>query len=237
MSSLVTPPSPGDSLDGPDALQAPWSSPGAPAPYGRPVRRRLGFRIILLTFIALTIAWLAVRTTPTPYLITSGSMLPKLKVGQRVMVDRDARTPRVGNIVAFYAPKGSIPDSPVCGNPTEGMGSAQMCGLPTSQRSRNIYVKRIVAGPGDRVSLVHGHLWLNGRAVHEPYASTCRGNSREANCEFTQPVTVPEGDVFLLGDERYVSDDSRYWGPVPASWIVGTVVRCSLIGTICHAVR
>ena len=51
-----------------------------------------------------------------------------------------------------------------------------------------------------RVALVHGHLWVNGHAVGERYASTCRGNNREADCEFPQTIAVPQGDVFLLGD-------------------------------------
>jgi signal peptidase I len=48
------------------------------------------------------------------------------------------------------------------------------------------------------------------------------------------PIRVPAGEYYLLGDNRGVSDDSRYWGPVPSSWIIGTVVQCSLLDTVCH---
>jgi type IV secretory pathway protease TraF len=44
-------------------------------------------------------------------------------------------------------------------------------------------------------------------------------------------------EYYLLGDNRGVSDDSRFWGPVPSGWIIGTVVRCSLLDTICNPVR
>jgi signal peptidase I len=47
-----------------------------------------------------------------------------------------------------------------------------------------------------------------------------------AECNFPTPIKIPTGDWFMLGDNRSESDDSRFWGPVPASWIVG-VVRLS----------
>jgi signal peptidase I len=48
---------------------------------------------------------------------------------------------------------------------------------------------------------------------------------------------VPAGEYYVLGDNRGSSDDSRFWGPVPGTWIIGTVVHCSLLDTICHTAR
>jgi signal peptidase I len=50
-------------------------------------------------------------------------------------------------------------------------------------------------------------------------------------------VKVPAGDYYVLGDNRAGSDDSRFWGPVPSSWILGTAVDCTALDTICHVRR
>jgi signal peptidase I len=60
----------------------------------------------------------------------------------------------------------------------------------------------------------------NGVAEHEPYIAQC-GASQE--CNFPTPVQIPRGEWFVLGDDRGASNDSRNWGPIPASWIVGKV--------------
>ena len=48
---------------------------------------------------------------------------------------------------------------------------------------------------------------------------------------------MPPDEYYLLGDNRGVSDDSRFWGPVPRAWIIGTVVDCSLLDTLCRPAR
>ena len=71
-------------------------------------------------------------------------------------------------------------------------------------------------------------------AVAEPNVAGCNDAQ---TCSFPTAVTVPPGDYYLLGDNRADSDDSRFWGPVPAAWIVGTAVRCSLLDTVCRSLR
>ena len=60
----------------------------------------------------------------------------------------------------------------------------------------------------------------NGSSADEPYIAPC-GQSQE--CNFPTPVTIPRGEWFMMGDDRGASNDSRNWGPVPASWIIGRV--------------
>jgi signal peptidase I len=91
-----------------------------------------------------------------------------------------------------------------------------------------------VAGPGDLISIVDGHAVRNGVRENEPYIAPCGPG---AACSFPTPVRVPAGEYYVLGDNRGASDDSRFWGPVPSAWIIGTVVRCSLLDTVCHPAR
>jgi signal peptidase I len=66
----------------------------------------------------------------------------------------------------------------------------------------------------------------NGETEQEPYILDC-DSSRAAShyaCTFLEPVTIPPGHYFVLGDNRGASDDSRFWGPIPQEWIIGKVV-------------
>jgi signal peptidase I len=152
--------------------------------------------------------------------VTSGSMRPTLGVGRILPLDTKAyssNSPQVGDIVAFDAPAGAMPDKPVCG---VSRPAGAVCPQPTAARSNELFVKRIVAGPGDTVSVLGGIVVRNGVAEHEPYIAPC-GASQE--CNFPTPVQIPRGEWFVLGDDRGASNDSRNWGPIPANWIVGKV--------------
>lgn len=76
------------------------------------------------------------------------------------------------------------------------------------------YVKRVVGLPGDRVAIHHGVVTIDGTPLSEPYVRyRDSGNAPE--------VTVPPGEYYVLGDNRSNSDDSRDWGFVPSSAIIG----------------
>ena len=77
-----------------------------------------------------------------------------------------------------------------------------------------VFIKRVIGVPGDRIAIANGRVYRNGTAVDEPYVHY-RDNRTYA------PVTVPRGDVYVLGDNRANSDDSRFWGFVPSSAILG----------------
>ena len=154
--------------------------------------------------------------------ITSGSMRPTLSVGQTVTLDASAYAsspPRIGDIVAIRAPIGATGDTPVCG---VGRPAGEVCPRSTPERSNQIFVKRVVAGPGDTVAVLGGRVVRDGVLQHERFTAPC-GASQE--CNFPVPAPIPAGEWFLLGDDRGASDDSRSWGPVPTAWIIGSVVR------------
>jgi signal peptidase I len=98
--------------------------------------------------------------------------------------------------------------------------------MSTSTRSSTHFIKRIVAGPGDEIYVRAGHVYRKAsdtsRFVRErdPYVARCGGN---AECNFPDPIKIPAGRSFLMGDNRGESDDSRFWGPIPTGWIVGVV--------------
>ena len=203
-------------------------------PVGRPVRRRIGRRALPLAIVALAAVWFVAHKNVSYFKVTSGSMEPTLQIGQRVAAER-THSPRVGDIVLFHPPAGASPKNPQCGASDQGQGFSQPCGIPVAQESNATFVKRVVAGPGDTVAIVDGRAVVNGVPRSEPYIDPCTGDA--TTCSFPDPVRVPAGDYYVLGDNRGVSDDSRFWGPVPGAWMIGTVVRCSFLRTACHPVR
>ena len=174
-------------------------------------------------FFALAIQAFAVK----PYVIPSRSMAPTLRVGQRVIVDRISHhlgsDPKIGDITVFRPPAGADDDR--CGIAGEGpdyygAASHRSCSRPTGQQSDQTFVKRVVGLPGDTIAVRDGHVIRNGRLTREPFTAAC-GASTECNLD---PITVPGGEYFLMGDNRGASNDSRYWGPVPRDWIIGKAV-------------
>jgi signal peptidase I len=151
-----------------------------------------------------------------PYRIPSGSMEPTLAIGQRVLVDRIGMhfgDPHVGQIAVFNPPQNA--QQQVCGV-ARAPGAA--CSEAEPKRSSTYFIKRIVAGPGDVISIVEGHVIRNGKRVPDAYIKQCAG---AAECNFPTPVKIPAGHWFMMGDNRGESDDSRFWGAVPTGWIVG----------------
>jgi signal peptidase I len=165
--------------------------------------------------IALLVQWLLIK----PYRIPSGSMEPTLKVNQRVLVNRITHRlgsdPKVGDIITFHPPEGADENPARCGTtPADG----QPCPAPTAERSSQTFIKRVVGVGGDRISVRDGHVIRNGQATRESFTAPCGGGQ---GCDLPRAVTVPKGDVFVMGDNRGASDDSRFWGPVPVKWVIG----------------
>ena len=159
-----------------------------------------------------------------PYRIPSQSMEPTLAVGQRVLTNRLFNTPSLGDIVVFHPPEGAVAQpTPVCGAPDQGLNAeqvpaAQPCDVPTPQESNTTYIKRVVGLPGDRLQITNGRVIRNGVAEKDSYIASCDAMPQ---CTFRESFVVPPGEYFMMGDNRGDSEDSRYWGPVPAKWIIG----------------
>jgi signal peptidase I len=168
--------------------------------------------------IAIVLALLIQAFIVKPYRIPSGSMEPTLSINQRILANRLINHPSIGDVVVFHPPVGAEQGTGTCGNPNEGSGHQQACGVPTPRQSSTTFIKRVVAGPGDRISIRGGHVIRNGVREKDTYIAKCGG---APDCDFPKSIVVPPGDYFMMGDNRGQSDDSRFWGPVPNNWIIG----------------
>jgi signal peptidase I len=174
--------------------------------------------LVVTIAIAIGLALLIQAFVVKPYRIPSGSMEPTLIIGQRILANRMINHPSVGDVVVFHPPAGADPDDAVCGDPDQGTGHSQACDKGTPSESSQTFIKRVVAGPGDTISIINGHVIRNGVREKDSYAYQC---GTGPDCNFRTPIKIPPGDYFMMGDNRGESDDSRFWGPVPDSWIIG----------------
>jgi signal peptidase I len=187
-------------------------------------RRSTAFETVVLLVLAIVLAIVAQAFVVKPYRIPSGSMEPTLHIGDRVLVNRFSHRvlghdPKVDDILVFNPPRGADSRQPVCGRGSQGGGTQTPCGQPTPGKSSQTFIKRVVGVGGDRIAVKGGHVIRNGRQVDEPFIAPC--DPASGTCDFPQEITVPKGYVFMMGDNRGNSDDSRYWGPVPISWVIG----------------
>lgn len=152
----------------------------------------------LLTLLVFLLLFWGIRTfIMQPYQIPSGSMEDTIMTGDNLFSERVSyyfNDPQRGDIVTFADPE--IP-------------------------SRTL-IKRVIATEGETVSLVNGRVIVDGDVLDEPYV---KGRSYPLNTatdvDVRYPFTVPEGMVWVMGDNRENSQDSRYFGPIPVSSITG----------------
>jgi signal peptidase I len=174
--------------------------------------------VVVALGLALTVQAYAVK----PYRIPSESMLPTLKIGDRVLVNRFSHRmgaePKVGQVVVFTPPEGAVAEPAVCGVPDQ---PGRPCPKATRAHSSTAFIKRVVAVAGDTITIAGGHVLRNGVRERDPYALAC---GTDAACDLPRPITIPPGNVFLMGDNRGNSDDSRFWGPIPTGWVIGEAV-------------
>jgi len=173
-----------------------------------PRRRRRWKRALAETAITILVAVLLAGFVRTfvfqPFWIPSSSMVPTLGVYDRVLVQKaffSWRDVREGQIVVF-----SHPPLDHCAGPQEGD-----------------LVKRVIALPGQTIYSSGNSIYVNGRLLAEPYLP--HNDPLGPPIASRQlPYRVPPGEFYMLGDNRADSCDSRYWGPIKGSSIIGTVV-------------
>jgi signal peptidase I len=165
---------------------------------------------VVVVVVALVVAMALRLFVVQTYSIPSSSMDPTLKVGDRIVVDKlsyDLHGVHRGDVVVFARP------------------ADEHCGGPVVPD----LVKRVVALPGETISLAgHGYVRIDGSRLGERWLPASRRGTTYPGptgtpYDLSQPYTVPAGDYFVMGDYRQDSCDSRFWGPIAGSLIVGKV--------------
>ena len=173
-------------------------------------KRRLSRRQALVEWavivvVALVAALLIKTFAIQAFFIPSPSMVPTLRVGDRVLVNKlayDFHPVHPGDLIVFRRPPGD-----------------------TSSNIDDL-IKRVVALPGQKVFVSDCRVYINGKQLAQPYLPSGWEQPSSPYCTtwpgvWPNPYKVPKGDYFVMGDNRADSYDSRYWGPLPGSYIVG----------------
>ena len=188
----------------------------------RPTKRRHPALTFLgelpgLILMAFALALLIKSTLLQAFWIPTGSMEPTLVPGDRVIVAKVPyyfHDPQRGDVIVFEEPDpAKEPERGVWGAITHWLGQ----GLGFSPPDNPDYIKRVIGEPGDVVSARNGDVYVNDVRISEPYL-------HERTARFPE-TTVPEGELFVMGDNRSNSLDSRFGlGFVPIDRVVGKAV-------------
>ncbi len=185
----------------------------------RPVRGVV-IETLVLVVVAAAIALVLRAFVAQAFSIPSTSMSPQLLVGDRVVVSKLAyrlHEPNRGDIVVFDCPpRASCPDDEDVNASVvvKGLhGLLEAVGL--RQPSTEEYIKRVIALPGEQVEGREGSVFVDGRRLVEPYLP-----DSAPTLDF-EATTVPAGELWVMGDNRANSSDSRVFGPVDDETVVG----------------
>ncbi|MGE5343295.1 MAG: signal peptidase I [Candidatus Omnitrophota bacterium] len=142
------------------------------------------------------------------FVIPTGSMLENILIGDHILVDKVAYSPSLGNIDRLMLPHLHI---------QRGM----IVTFKSPPDLEKEYVKRVIALPGERIKIINKKVYINGKMLNEPYTYFKDPNIEEGQRDNFSEFLVPAGHYFCMGDNRDNSYDSRYWGTVPAEFIIG----------------
>ncbi|MBI5415528.1 MAG: signal peptidase I [Candidatus Omnitrophica bacterium] len=140
--------------------------------------------------------------------IPSGSMIPTLLVGDRLMVNK-----------LRYGPKVRFTDKRIPGFSRPQRGDIIVFIFP--EDPKRDFIKRLIAFGGETVEIKDGDIYINGKHVEELSIDKTYYYNRGQYGEEGHPVHVPEGSVYVLGDNSASSHDSRFWGFVPEANVIG----------------
>ena len=131
-----------------------------------------------------------------PHQVDGKSMEPNFHNGEYILTDKISyriHAPKRGDVVVFHSP----------------------------QDERVDFIKRILGVPGDTIKVQSGYIYLNGTKIEEDYVNdpgqVLAGRFMRENNE----IEIPPGQYFVMGDNRYQSSDSRFWGALDSRFIVG----------------
>jgi signal peptidase I len=174
----------------------------------------------LLTVAALVIAIVIKTFLIQAFFIPSGSMVPTLQVGDRILVNRLAyRFGEIkrGDIIVFGDPTPTPTNLGLVGGFVHWLGE----GIGVVRPANDDFIKRVIALPGETWEIRNGVTYVDGRKLSEPYV-----NQADLDTRSFGPETVPNGMLFVMGDNRNHSGDSRFPPPgglgyIPIDRVIG----------------
>jgi len=212
------------------ASAASEASTAANAPVDSPSRKKIALLflrdVVVIVAAALVISFLIKTFLIRSFYIPSESMQSTLLVNDRIIVNQlvpDVVPLERGDVVVFRDPGSwlTIPSSPPLA-PLEAAGDwvFSLIGLSASDSDQHL-IKRVIGMPGDRIVCCNdlGQLSVNGVPLDEKYVKLPADTTAVSGQDFI--TVVPEGTLWVMGDNRYDSSDSRFNGVVPIADVVG----------------
>lgn len=192
-----------------------------PAAQPVPAKRPSMLREIAETLLLALIIFIAVRAVVLNFRVDGKSMEPSLADNEMLLVNRNAyfawdEDQWFGWMPGVDTGDNADPSYPF-GKPERG--DIIVLNPPPSASADKPYIKRVIGEPGDTVELRNDQVFINGEQIQEPYIDDGEWGCRPS--QVCGPLTVPDDSVFVLGDNRGNSEDSRYFGVVPIKNIIG----------------
>jgi signal peptidase I len=186
----------------------------APRPYRKSTAREYFESICVAVILALFVRTFVVQAFKIP----TGSMENNLLIGDHLLVNK-----------FVFAPTLTAPERALL--PIDPIRRGDIIVFKFPEDPERDFIKRVIGLPGETVELKNKKVHINGQPIDEPYVHFMfppadRGADEGQSFDFDVrsnygPVTVPEGHYFMMGDNRDNSQDSRYWGFMPASYVKG----------------
>jgi signal peptidase I len=181
-------------------------------PFRKSVVREYFETIIIAVVLALFMRTFVVQAFKIP----TGSMEPNLLIGDHLLVNK-----------FVFAPTLSSAERAIL--PITGIRRGDIVVFKYPEDTERDFIKRVIGLPGETIELRQHRIHVNGTAIEEPYARYQPRSAGPGGGETTSddvrdhygPVVVPAGSVFVMGDNRDNSQDSRYWGFLPKGNIKG----------------
>ncbi len=175
-------------------------------------KRSRPFELIETIVVAFMLAIVIRGVLAEARFIPSGSMIPTLQIGDRLIVEKVSyyfSDPQRGDIVVFYPP------DPY----NKGLNQFEYIMRWFGFTRESAYIKRVIGLPGETVEVKQGKVLVNGKALDEPYINAPPFDEMQAQ-------KIPPKNYFMMGDNRNNSRDSRVWGTLPRANVIGkTFVR------------
>ena len=184
-------------------------APAPPAPFQKSTAREYFESICVAVILALFVRTFVVQAFKIP----TGSMENNLLIGDHLLVNKFVFAPTLSRLEG-----GILPIDPI------KRGDVVVFKYPVEPERD--FIKRVIGLPGDTIELKRKRVYLNGTLLDEPYVRYLSPPEESSLDDFDVrvqygPVTVPADQYFMMGDNRDNSQDSRYWGFMPRSYVKG----------------